>query len=60
MRLSRDATGEAVAVLGLVLAGCGVFLWLGLAAVLGYAGAVLVVVGVAVALTVQQPGGGSA
>lgn len=51
MRLSRETVGELVAVLGAVLLGCGVFLWFGVAATLGYAGAVLVVLGVMMALT---------
>ena len=57
MRLSRETVGELVAVLGVVLLGCGVYLWLGLAATLGYAGAVLVVYGVGLALTTGQSEG---
>lgn len=51
MRLSRERVGELVALVGAVLLGGGVFLWFGGAAALGYAGAVLIVLGVMMALT---------
>jgi hypothetical protein len=54
--MSREAWGEVVAVVGAVLAGGGVFLWLGLGAALGYAGAVLMVLGVMVAATSGRGG----
>ena len=54
--MSREAWGEVVAVVGAVLAGGGVFLWLGLGAALGYAGAVLMVLGVMVAVTSGRGG----
>lgn len=57
MRLSREGMGELLALAGAVLLGCGVFLWLGLPATLGYAGAVLVVLGVMMALTTGRSEG---
>lgn len=49
--MTRETVGELVTVAGALLAGCGVFLWLGPGATLGYAGALLVVIGVMVATT---------
>ena len=49
--MTRETVGELVTVGGAVLAGYGVFLWLGLGAALGYAGALLMVIGVMVATT---------
>ena len=56
--MTREGMGEGLVVVGAVLAGGGVFLWLGLGAALCYAGAVLVVLGVMMALTTSQNEGG--
>ncbi len=56
--MSREGVGEGLVVVGVVLAGYGVFLWLGLGAALGYAGAVLAVLGVMVATTTGKGQGG--
>lgn len=55
--MTREGMGEGLVVVGAVLAGGGVFLWLGLGAALGYAGALLMVLGVMVATTSQNEGG---
>ena len=55
--MSRERAGELVALVGALLLGGGVFLWLGLPATLGYAGTVLVLLGVMMALTTGTGGG---
>ena len=57
MRLSREDMGEGLVLAGAVLLGCGVYLWFGAAATLGYAGAVLMVLGVMMALTTGRSEG---
>jgi hypothetical protein len=49
--MGRETAGELIALTGLGLAGYGVWLWLGPGPLLGYAGAVLVVFGVMLAMT---------
>lgn len=55
--MSREGMGEGLVVVGAALAGYGVYLWMGLGAALGYAGAVLIVLGVMVATTSKGKGG---
>lgn len=54
--MSREQVGEVLAVFGAALAGGGVLLWLGPGAALGYAGAVLIVLGVMMAATSGRGG----
>ena len=47
---------DAVTLLGVLLLGAALYLWLGLAALLGYAGVVLLILGGAAAYKQRQPG----
>lgn len=45
---------DALVLLGLVLLGVAIWLWLGVASVLGYAGVALLLIGLALALAARE------
>lgn len=52
---SRETFADALVLLGLVLLGVAIWLWLGVAPVLGYAGVALLLIGLALAAREETP-----